>query len=657
MNKKALEAVALSIRSLAMDGVQKANSGHPGLPMGVAEFGALLYGEVMKHHPGDSKWIDRDRFVLSAGHGSMFLYSLLHLAGYKVSLEDLKNFRQLGSRTPGHPEYGWTDGVETTTGPLGAGFSNAVGMAIAESMLAAKFNTPARKIIDHFTYVLSSDGCMMEGISSEAASLAGHLALGKLIVFYDSNKITIEGSTELAFTEDTGARFAAYGWQVLNGDAYNLVQMADLVNQAKAETGRPSIIILTSVIGKGSPNKAGSHDVHGAPLGAEEIAATRKNLGIPDGAEFFIHPEAKSYFADKKAQWEKAYKSWKETFSAWAKENPDLKKEFDIFTAETPDFSGLVMPDFKIGDKMATRSASGKSLQAAAKAVPNLVGGSADLAPSNNTALPDYGDYNAQNRSGRTLHFGVREHAMGGVVNGICLHGGLRPFCATFLVFADYMRPAIRLAAIMKLPIIYVFTHDSIFVGEDGPTHQPVEHIASLRVIPNVVVLRPGDAQETAAAWKMALSRTDGPTVLALTRQNLEVYAKTDKDWMNTITKGAYVVQDGGDPDVVVVASGSEVELAIKAAAKVKDRKIRIVSMLSMELFLKQDKSFWGEIIPPGVRTITAEAGVTFGWTRIASSSRDILGLDRFGESGPAAKVAEHLGITVEALASLIQAQ
>lgn len=655
MNIKALEAVALSVRSLSMDGVQKANSGHPGLPMGVAEFGALLYGEILKHHPGDSKWFDRDRFVLSAGHGSMFLYSLLHLAGYKVGLDDLKEFRQLGSKTPGHPEYGWTDGVETTTGPLGAGFSNAVGMAIAESMLAAKFNTPKHTVIDHYTYALSGDGCMMEGITSEAASLAGHLGLSKLIVFYDSNKITIEGPTELAFTEDVGARFEAYGWQVLKGDAYDIAGMADLAAKAKAETKKPSLIILTSTIGKGSPNKAGSHDVHGAPLGADEIVATRKNLGIPDGKEFYIHPDALTYFKERRVVGERAYKAWQDTFKSWAAENPALKKEYDAIISGKPDVSAFVMPDFKIGDKIATRSASGKSLQAIAKTMSNLVGGSADLAPSNNTAMPEHGDYNKGNRGGRTLHFGVREHGMGGVVNGIALHGGLRPFCATFLVFADYMRPAIRLAALMKLPVIYIFTHDSIFVGEDGPTHQPIEHIASLRIIPGLVVLRPGDAQETAEAWKTAIARTDGPTVLALTRQNLTVYEKADPNWKENFSKGAYVVKDStGAPDAVIVASGSEVEMAIKAAAKVPGKKVRIVSMPSMDLFMKQAHSYWGSVIPPGVRTITAEAGVSFGWDRIASSSKDILGIDRFGESGPGGKVAEHLGLTADALAGLI---
>jgi len=657
MNIDAVKAVATSVRTLSADGVQKANSGHPGLPMGVAELGALLYGEILHHNPADSKWLNRDRFVLSAGHGSMFLYSLLHLSGYDVTLDDLKNFRQLGSRTPGHPEYGYTDGVETTTGPLGAGFGNAVGMAAAEQMLGAKFNTGDRKIIDHYTYVLSGDGCMMEGVTSEAASLAGHLELGKLIVFYDANKISIEGSTELAFTEDVGKRFDAYGWQTLSGDAYDIPGIMDLVSKAKADTARPTLIKLTSVIGKGSPNKAGSHDVHGAPLGGDEIVEMRKNLGVPEDKDFFIHPDALPYFQEKRKLWKENYETWKKDFAAWAQENPELKKEFDQFFSENPDYAHSVeLPDFKIGDKMATRAASGKVLNAIAKSVPNLVGGSADLAPSNKTAMADYGDFTKENRGGRNFHFGVREHAMGAVCNGIALYGGFRPYCGTFLVFADYMRPTIRLAALMKVPVIYVFTHDSIYVGEDGPTHQPVEHLESLRVIPHMVTLRPGDAQETAIAWLLALERKDGPTALALTRQGLEVYEKADKDWMHTVARGAYIVKDTeGTPDIVVVATGSEVTLALEAVKQVTDKKIRVVSMLSREIFKAQDKAFKEKILPPGVKTFVAEAGVTGGWEGIASTPECVLGLNRFGESGPAAKVAEHLGITPENFASMIR--
>jgi transketolase len=656
MNTEKIKQAATSVRTLSMDGVQKANSGHPGLPMGVAELGVLLYGEIMKHTPLNSKWIDRDRFVLSAGHGSVLLYSLLHLSGYKVSRSDLENFRQLGSITPGHPEYGWTDGVETTTGPLGAGFSNAVGMAIAEQMLAAKFNTAKRTIIDHYTYALSGDGCMMEGVTSEAASLAGHLGLGKLIVFYDSNKITIEGSTDLAFTEDVGARFKAYGWQTLSGDAYDIEGILDLVGEAKSEQNKPTLITLASIIGKGSPNMAGSHKVHGAPLGNDEIKETRKVLGVPEDVDFFVHPGAVEYFDDKKTAWQKNYQEWKTELNGWMEENADKKNEWELFFGEgSGNLTFSALPLFNEGDKLATRSASGKVLQEVAKVMPNLVGGSADLAPSNNTAMPDYKDFTPTERDGRTLHFGVREHAMGGVINGITLHGGLRAFGATFLVFADYMRPTIRLAALMKLPVIYVFTHDSIYVGEDGPTHQPVEQIASLRIIPGVLVLRPGDAQETAAAWEMAAESKDAPVVLALTRQNLEVYPKSDGDWRKTIKKGAYIVTDcEGTPDVVIVATGSEVNLALDAAKKISGKKIRVVSMISRERFLSQDKGFRESILPAGVRTVVAECAVGFGWEAVASSSADILSLDRFGESGPGAQVAEHLGITADKLVELI---
>jgi transketolase len=525
MNKQAITAVANSVRTLAVDQVQSAKSGHPGLPMGCAELGALLYGEIMNHNPADSSWVNRDRFVLSAGHGSAFLYALLHLSGYKLSIEDLKGFRQLGTLTPGHPEFGWTDGVETTTGPLGAGFSNAVGMAIAEEMLAAKFNTDKRTVIDHYTYALSGDGCMMEGITSEAASLAGHLGLGKLVVFYDDNSITIEGSTDLAFTEDVGARYKAYGWQVLKGDAYDLEGIMKQVEEAKSVKDKPAIIILKSIIGKGSPNKAGSHKIHGAPLGEEEIKLTRENLGIPVDQDFYVFPEAYSYFEEKRKEFAAEYDAWNGEFAEWKKENPELVKLWDSYMSDDViSIDDADMPQFEIGEGVATRVASGQSLVASCSLVPNLVGGSADLAPSNNTIVPDNGDFSRSDRAGRTLHFGVREHAMGGVTNGIVLHGGLRGYCATFLVFADYMRPTVRLAAIMKVPTTFIFTHDSIYVGEDGPTHQAVEQIESLRIIPNNIMLRPGDAQETVVAWQMAVEKKDGPVCMAYTRQGLKVY-------------------------------------------------------------------------------------------------------------------------------------
>ncbi len=651
MNTKALDAVALSMRSLSMDAIQKANSGHPGLPLGTAELGALLYGEVMKHDPSDPAWSDRDRFVLSAGHGSMFLYSILHLAGYPVSLDDIKTFRQIGSKCAGHPEYGSMPGIETTTGPLGQGVATAVGMAIAEAMLAARFNSPKAKIVDHYTYVLAGDGCLQEGVSSEASSLAGHLGLGKLIVFYDSNKITIDGSTDLSFTEDVGARYEAYGWQVLKGDMYDYAGVASLIEQAKAASDKPSIIILKSIIGKGSPKKAGTAGVHGSPLGPEEIIATREALGIP--GEFYVAPEAVAYFEEKKKALASARAQWQETFDAWAKENPAKKEEWDSFMKG--EATGvLALPSFKVGDKIATRNASGKALGAIASAWTNLVGGSADLQGPNVTALPEGGVFSKTARAGRYLHFGIREFGMAAISNGIQLHGGFRAFCATFMVFSDYLRPALRLSALMKQPVVYVLTHDSIFIGEDGPTHQPIEHVASLRSIPNTLVLRPADAEETSLAWELAMERTDGPIVLALTRQNLPVFTKEDPDWRETAKCGAYIVQKGSaEPDVVVVATGSEVSMAIDAAAKVTGKSVRIVSMPSRETFYAQSAQIRDAIISKGSRVVVCEAGVRDGWERIACPE-DIMSIDRFGESGPGAKVAEHLGFTVDALAELI---
>lgn len=653
MNTKALEKVALSIRALSMDAVQKANSGHPGLPMGAAELGAILYGEILRHDPSDPAWADRDRFVLSAGHGSMFLYSILHLSGYGVSLDDIKNFRQVGSPCAGHPEFGAAPGIETTTGPLGQGIATSVGMAIAETMLAARFNTEKRKVVDHYTYTLVGDGCLQEGVSSEASSLAGHLGLGKLIAFYDSNKITIDGSTDLSFSEDVGARYAAYGWQVLRGSMYDFAGIAKLVAEAKAETKKPSLIILTSIIGKGSPNKQGTAGVHGAPLGAEEVAAAKKELGI--SGDFFIAPEALEYFAAKRKELRKAHDDWDTTFSAWAKENPEKKAEWDAFHSSKG--APVAYPAFAAGEKIATRTASNKALNAVAKVRMNLVGGSADLQGPNAVALADAGVYSAANRSGRYLHFGIREFGMAAISNGIQLHGGLRAFCATFMVFADYLRPALRLSALMKQPVVYVLTHDSIYVGEDGPTHQPVEHLASLRAIPNVRVIRPADAEETTVAWDMAMARHDGPTALALTRQNLPVFAKADPDWKETMKTGAYIAKKAeGKPDVVVVATGSEVTLALDAAAKASGKKVQVVSMASRELFEAQPAAVREAVVPKGVRVVVCEAGVRSGWERWAEVE-DIMSLDRFGESGPADKVAAHLGFTSDALAKLIEAR
>ncbi len=657
MNVSALQAVANSIRSLTIDAVEKAKSGHPGLPMGCAELGAVLYGELLSHWPQDPRWANRDRFVLSAGHGCMLLYSLLHLSGYDLSLDDIKGFRQMGSRTPGHPEWGLTPGVEATGGPLGQGISNAVGMAIAERVLAAKFNTAARPLIDHYTFVLASDGDMMEGVASEACSLAGHLGLGKLIVFYDSNRITIEGSTDLAFSENVLKRFEGYGWQTLAGDMYDMPGILSLVDQAKKADDRPTIILLKSVIGKGAPTRAGTAKAHGEALGPEEAAGAKKAIGVPEGGQFFVFPEAPAYFKGKHPSWKARYDEWHGTLNAWKKENPELAREWESFFGAGVDLSSATLSSFKQGDNLATRAASGQVLNAIAKLVPNLIGGSADLAPSNNTNLKDMGDFGKSNPKGRNFHFGIREHGMTAICNGIAYHGGLRPFCATFLVFSDYMRPAIRVAAIAKLPVIYVLTHDSVFVGEDGPTHEPVEHLAALRAIPNLVLLRPGDAEETDVAWRIAYERRDGPTALALTRQGIAVYAKADPNWRTSIRRGAYAVKDcEGTPDVVIVATGSEVSVALQAAAALGDRKVRVVSMISRALFDAQPMDFQRALVPPAAKKVVFEAGVSFGWKGIADDSTLVAGIDRFGESGPYQKIAEHLGITAASLEKRIRA-
>jgi len=661
MDINSLEKIALSARVLAMDAVQEANSGHPGLPLGCAELGAFLYGCALKHDPADPAWIDRDRFVLSAGHGSMFLYAHLHLAGYAISLDDIKSFRKVGSKCAGHPEYGMAPGIETTTGPLGQGIANAVGMAIAESMLAARFNTPKRKVIDHYTYVLAGDGCLQEGVASEASSLAGHLKLGKLILFYDSNSITIDGSTDLAFTEDVGKRYEAYGWQVLRGDMYDFAGLEALVAEAKKDAERPSIIILKSVIGKGSPKKQGTAGVHGSALGPEELAATKAAIGAPAEPKFWVAPEAYAFYEKRRKELAAAHEAWKKEFAAWKSEEPALAAELEDYLAGKAR-KPLDLPAFAKGEKVATRNASGKILAAVCKAWPNLVGGSADLTGPNVTALPGDcphgGDYGPANRGGRYIHFGIREFGMAAIANGIALHGGLRPFVATFLVFADYLRPALRLAALMKQPVVYVLTHDSIFIGEDGPTHQPVETLASLRAIPNVRVLRPADAEETAVAWRMAMEKSDGPTVLALSRQNLPVFEKADPEWALSMGLGAYVVKNTeAAPDTVIVGTGSEVAMALAAVDKLGGAAacagIRVVSMPSRELFLAQPKPIRDAILPPGARVVVAEAGVAQGWEAIAESE-DILSIEVFGESGPGDEVARHLGFTVDALVAKI---
>ena len=654
MDTKSIEATALSIRSLSMDAIQKANSGHPGLPLGAAEVAAVLYGQVMKHNPADSKWKDRDRFVLSAGHGSMLLYSILHIAGYKVSLDDIKTFRQVGSKCPGHPEVEITDGVESTSGPLGQGIAAAVGMAVAESMLAARFNTAHHTIVDHYTYALVGEGCLEEGVSSEACSLAGNLKLGKLIVFYDENKISIDGCTDITFTDDVQKRYESYGWQVLRGSMYNVKEIEDLVNIAKSEKNKPSIIILKSVIGKGAPNE-GTAGVHGAPLGEDGCVAAKKALGLPENEKFYVVPEAYKYFEEKRKEFAAAEEKWNAEFDAWAKENPELAKKWDAYWNAKPT-ADVPAPSYNVGDKLATRDASGKSLNCMADRFEWLVGGSADLEGPNKTKIKNNdGVYSAENRKGRTIEYGIREFAMSQVVSGINLHGGLRAFGATFLVFSDYFRGSLRVAALSKLPNIYILTHDSIYVGEDGPTHQPIETIASLRCIPNVQVLRPGDAEEAQVAWEMALESKDHPVCMAFTRQALTVYAKDDKDWRNTARKGAYVVQTGSDsPDITILATGSEVEMSLNAAKLVEGKKIRVVSVTDKTLFESQSEDFQKKIIGNAKRIVVAEAGVRMGWEGYAKKE-DLFTIDRFGESGPANKVAEYLGFTSAKLAEVLK--
>ena len=649
MDTKGIEACALSIRSLSMDAIQKAKSGHPGLPLGAAEVAAVLYGEVMKHNPADSKWVDRDRFVLSAGHGSMLLYSILHLAGYNVSIDDIKNFRQVGSKCPGHPEYGITDGVESTSGPLGQGIAVSVGMAVAETMLAARFNTPKRTIVDHYTYALVGEGCLEEGVSSEASSLAGNLKLGKLIVFYDENKISIDGSTDITFTDDIQKRYESYGWQVLRGSMYNVGEIADLVRIAKSEKDKPSIIILKSVIGKGAPNQ-GTAGVHGAPLGADGVKEAKKNLGLPEDKDFYVVPEAYEFFEKRRKELAQAEADWQAEFDAWKSENPDLAKLWDAYwnkkqTGEAP------APTYNVGDKLATRAASGKSLNCMADRYQWLVGGSADLRDPNKTAVKnDDGTYNASNRKGRTIEYGIREFAMSQVMSGINLHGGLRAFGATFLVFADYLRGSLRVAALSKIPNIYIFTHDSIYVGEDGPTHQPIESLAALRVIPHVQVLRPGDAEESQLAWETAMEATDHPVCMAFTRQDLPVYAKP-ADWKKNAVRGAYCVNGVENPDITVLATGSEVSMALEAAG-LTSKKVRVVSVFDKGKF-DEDEALQNEMIGGAKRVVVAEAGSRMGWEGYAKKS-DLFTLNDFGESGPALKVAEHLGFTATKLADLL---
>jgi len=649
-----------TIRTLAMDAVEAAQSGHPGMPMGMADAAYVLWNRFLKHNPKNPEWIDRDRFILSAGHGSMLLYSLLHLTGYDLPLKELKNFRQVGSLTPGHPEAELTSGVETTTGPLGQGMATGIGMAIAEAFLSARFNKGNVKLIDHYTYGIVSDGDLMEGISHEAASLAGHLKLGKIIYLYDSNKISIDGSTDLAFTDDSKKRFEAYGWHVQQIDGHNHNEIEEAIVKAQNVSDKPSLIECKTKIGFGSPNKEGTAASHGAPLGQEEIALTKKKLGWEYDQPFFV-PEQVYKHMNSEERGKNFEAEWKETFREYQQEYNEEAGEFTRYINRDLNLNWEeVLPEFKPDSKgMATRKSSGAVLQYLAKAIPNLMGGSADLTGSNNTELEGKEIFNANNYGGQYLHYGVREHAMAAALNGIALHKGIVAFGGTFLVFSDYNKPAIRIAALTKIPSVIVFTHDSIGLGEDGPTHQPVEHLAALRATPNVMVLRPADANETAWCWKAALENTTGPSLLILTRQSLPTLDRTKYGAASGVERGAYILKEAenGTAEVILIATGSEVEIALNAAGKLEQEKIpvRVVSMPSWELFEKQGKQYKDEILPPGVKLrVSIEAASTFGWERWTGTDGINIGLDRFGESGPYQDVYEEIGITPDAVLSKV---
>ena len=651
-----------TIRFLSVDAVQQANSGHPGMPMGAAPMAYVLWTKFLRHSPRNPGWLDRDRFVLSAGHGSMLLYSLLHLSGYDLSLDDLKNFRQWGSKTPGHPEYGDTPGVETTTGPLGQGFATGVGMAIAERHLAAKFNKSNHDIVDHYTYGIISDGDLMEGISHEAASFAGHLKLGKLIYLYDDNHISIEGKTDIAFTENRLHRFEAYGWHVQQvEDGNDLQAIEDALTAARNETDRPSLVAVRTSIGFGSPNRQDTAKAHGEPLGDEERRLTKEKLGWPQEPTFYIPEEALSHFRKSVDKGLELEQQWTESFRSYLNEFPDLGSMFEKqIKGELPQDWDKEIPVFPADPKgKATRVISGQVLNAIAKNVPALMGGSADLAPSNKTWIDNEENFQAGSYDQRNIHFGVREFGMTAVLNGMALHGGFIPYGGTFLIFSDYMRPAIRLAALMKQHTIYVLTHDSIGLGEDGPTHQPIEHLASLRSMPNVTVLRPADANETAEAWKFAIKSNKGPTVLALTRQSLPTLDRTVFGTAELLHRGAYVLKDvNGTPDAIILASGSEVKLALEAAETLAQDGVaaRVVSMPSWELFDDQTQEYKNSVLPANVKArVSIEAGATQGWHKYLGMNGKAIGLDHFGASAPINDLFTNFGITADSVVQAVK--
>ena len=648
-----LKEVANITRGLAVDAVERADSGHPGMPAGCADIGAALYGEVMNFDPTTPNWADRDRFILSAGHGSAWLYSFLHLTGYDLSLADIKDFRQLGSKTPGHPEYNDTEGVETTTGPLGQGFSNAVGMAVTEKMLAEKYNTAEHTIIDHYTYTILGDGCMMEGITAEAASYAGHLGLDKLIAIYDDNDISIAGGTDLAFTESVVDRFKSYGWHVIEDvDGHDIEAVKKALAAAK-KSDKPTLLDAKTKIAYGAPNKEGTSDAHGAPLGEEEIKGLKEKFGLPTDKKFYVSDSVRDFFAERREDLIAERKEWEAEFDAWAKANPELAEEWKAaHDLALPDNLAEVVRSIELDTPRATRKSSGPALRAIADEVPYLVGGSADLAPSTKTYLDKYDEIQPGEFGGRNFRFGVREHAMGAIANGISLHEGLRPFAATFLVFSDYMRPSIRLAALMEQPVVYVFTHDSVYIGEDGPTHQPVEHVESLRLIPNLEVLRPADEEETKEAWLTAMERTEGPTALVFTRQNLP---HIEKEYgLDEFAKGAYVVEGDKDAEVVLLASGSEVSLAHETAAELAVS-TKVVSVPDREKFLAQDDEYINQLLGEDTFRVVLEAGVSSGWYQLLQDRYHIVSVEEFGASGPGAEVGAHFGFIASDIAAEIQ--
>jgi transketolase len=641
-----------AIRFLSADAVENANSGHPGMPMGAAAMAYVLWSRHLRHNPKDPGWINRDRFVLSAGHGSMLLYSLLHLTGYELPMEELKNFRQWGSKTPGHPENFLTDGIETTTGPLGQGFATGVGMAIAEQYLAAHLNRPGYDVVDHYTYAIVSDGDLMEGVASEAASLAGHLGLGKMIYLYDDNEISIDGSTELAFTEDVEKRFEAYGWHVQSvSDGNDLEAIHQAILEAKQVSSRPSIISVRTTIGYGAPGKEGTAAAHGEPLGQKELTAAKERLGWPVDQPFFVPDEV--YEAMRSAITKGAHlqNAWSGMVDEYAAEHAEAAGTLRTwFSGVLPEGWDADLPEFKPGEKVATRAVSGKVLGAIVPRVQNLIGGSADLTPSNKTDVKGRSDFQRDSRDGGYLRFGVREHAMAAASNGITLHGGLRAYCGTFLIFSDYLRPSLRLSALMKTPVIYVFTHDSIGLGEDGPTHQPVEHTMALRCIPNLVVFRPADAVETVEAWRVAMSQATTPVALLLTRQNVPTFDRAAFGTTADVASGAYILSDSaGAPELILIGTGSEVQHLVDAAEtlRAEGTRVRVVSMPSWELFEKQPDAYRESVLPSSVtRRITMEAGITLGWERYAGLSGRMLGLNRFGSSAPAEVLMEKFGFT-----------